>query len=57
MQNDTIRYRPDGSIDADYYLKRGKVLRSEAAHIALRGVKPVARKRHSLVVRFLGLSR
>lgn len=30
--SDPIKTRPDGSIDTDYYIQRGRRLRSVAAH-------------------------
>jgi len=33
----TIRYRPDGSIDTDHYIRVGRRLRSERAHDLLGG--------------------
>lgn len=32
----TLRTRPDGSIDTGYYMARGRVLRSQAAHALIR---------------------
>ncbi|MBW4982230.1 hypothetical protein KZZ07_06700 [Mameliella sp. CS4] len=32
QQDDTIRTRPDGSIDTAYYMARGRHMRSQAAH-------------------------
>lgn len=30
-RSDDVRHRPDGSIDIDYYLARGRVARASAA--------------------------
>ena len=32
MTDRQIRTRPDGSIDTDFYIRRGRHMRSEAAH-------------------------
>lgn len=38
MTTQTIRTRPDGSIDTDFYIRRGRHMRSLAAHEMI--VKP-----------------
>ncbi len=43
MQNDTIKTRPDGSIDTAFYMQRGRVQRSEAAHKLVKDVCDAAR--------------
>ena len=43
MLNDTIKSRPDGSIDTAFYMQRGRVQRSEAAHKLVRDVCDAAR--------------
>lgn len=43
-QSDDIRYRPDGSIDTEYYMERGRHLRSCKAH-ELMGGTPADRRR------------
>lgn len=43
MQTTTIRTRPDGSIDTDYYIRLGRRARSEQAH-ALMGINRSSRR-------------
>ena len=51
MTRQDIRYRRDGSIDHNFYMQRGRVMRSETAHdlfasltSALSGRTPAKRK-------------
>lgn len=41
---ETIRRRPDGSIDTDHYLREGRVARGKAAHQAAGAAMQSARK-------------
>ncbi|WP_323769188.1 hypothetical protein [Antarctobacter sp.] len=51
---DTIRTRPDGSIDTAYYMARGRVMRSEAAHAMVRPDPETPRPRRGLARLFGG---
>ena len=44
MSNDQIKTRPDGSIDTEFYMNRGRLARSRAAHGGFRNVLRVIRK-------------
>lgn len=44
----TLRTRPDGSIDTAYYMARGRRLRSEAAHAMFRPERETPRPRRGL---------
>ncbi|QRF66720.1 hypothetical protein [Ponticoccus alexandrii] len=41
-----IRLRRDGSIDTAYYMQRGRVLRSQAAHDLVTARQETTRARH-----------
>lgn len=43
MQTKNIRTRPDGSIDTAFYMQRGRVHRSEAAHQLVKNICDEAR--------------
>ena len=43
MQDPQIKTRPDGSIDTDFYIQRGRVHRSEAAHQIAKNICDTAR--------------
>ena len=43
MQDQTIKTRPDGSIDTAFYMQRGRIQRSEAAHQLVKGICDEAR--------------
>lgn len=52
---DTIRYRPDGSIDTDHYLRIGRRLRSEHALGLLAGGRRQNGRARRHPVRIFGL--
>lgn len=45
MTQQDIKYRPDGSIDHSFYMQRGRVMRSEAAHGLFAGLTNVLARR------------
>ncbi|MGP6088860.1 hypothetical protein [Antarctobacter jejuensis] len=51
---DTIRTRPDGSIDTAYYMARGRRMRSEAAHALFSPEPESPRKRRGFARLFGG---
>jgi hypothetical protein len=51
----TIHRRPDGSIDIDHYLERGRRARSEQAHRFIGHLRPVKRHRRRHWLRVIGL--
>lgn len=50
----TLRTRPDGSIDTAYYMARGRRMRSEAAHAMFRPERDTPRPRRGLARLFGG---
>jgi len=43
-EHQNIRHRPDGSIDTDHYIRKGRVARSAVAHAAAGAALRSARK-------------